>query len=326
MIEALFGFIARLIASVLALVLVCGIVLTLQARSADRVLLDPLTYQLALAGTNTYLRLPDLVTAEVMALRRKSPEPKPDDIPALLLHSLEPQDLHNLTTLLLPSAEVQRVTEETIEQALGYTTMRRDTVVVDLSGLKRNALGKNGALALEILAGALPECGTPGCPSSTQVAERLDPATVVGALPDALPLVEGPEVPDPRKELATARMLLGFAPLALLALLAVVGLFGARSRAGWLRWSGVPLLVAGAIAVVAGVMAAPGIELAWGLAIAGIDDLPSPETMRQLRAVFDAVAAEYVHHLQFEGGAVALVGFALTLFSFFVPERRLHGA
>jgi len=323
MIETLFAFIARLLATLLALVFVCATVLLLNLRSADAVLFDPLTYQLALAETNTWLKLPDLITAEVVHLRESEPGAGSDDLGATLYRSLEPQDLRNLARLLLPPTEVQRLAEDALEQGFAYLEMRQDQVVLDLTALKRNAAGKSGAQALEILAGGLPECGEPGCPSSTQVMAEFDPKALVAEVPDEYPLIEGAEDPDPREELAATRAALGFAPLVLVALLAVVCLFGARSRAGWLRWSGVPLLVAGLIAIGLGISVGPGADLGWAYLLDQVDDLPSPTTLAQLRAIFDAINAEHVRHLQFEGGAVALVGFALTLLSFFVPERRL---
>lgn len=327
MIEALFGFIARLIACVLALVFILCANSVLQLRTADKVLLDPLTYQLALAETNTWLALPDLVTAEVMHQRESlRADAEAGDPKAMVITALEPQDLRRLSTLLLPPAEAQRVVEDGIAQGFDYLEMRRDTVALDLTGLKRNASGRNGAQAIEILVGTLPECATPGCPNPEQIAAHVDPRTLFGALPDSQPLIVGPADPDPREGVAFGRLLLGFAPLALLLLLALVALFGARSRAGWLRWSGVPLMLTGALALTQGAMAGPGIDFAWSQYLAEVDQELSREVAQHLRAVFEAVMAEFVRHLQFEGGAVALTGMALVLLSFFVPDRRSHGA
>lgn len=327
MIEAFFNFIAKAIAAFLGLVFVILTAVVLQVRSSDTVLLDPLTYQLALAETNTYLKLPELVAAEAQHRRGDYAEAAAaGDLGAILVTSLEDQDWRNLTTLLLPAAEVQRLSEDAIQQGFDWLEMRQDTVVLDLSNLKRNAAGKNGTKAVEILAGALPECGEPGCPSSTQVAAEFDPKAVTADLPDNLPLIDGPRDPDERVEVARLRAMSGFAPLALGLLLAVVALFGARSRAGWLRWLGVPLLLAGLLAIGLGLGAPRAQDLVWAQYLIEVEDAFSPAVVAQLRAVVGSVTAEFVRHLQFEGGLVALVGLALTLISFFVPEPRLRAA
>jgi len=208
------------------------------------------------------------------------------------------------------------------ENAVRFFKMERERIALDLRPLKANLTGKAGRQAVEIVAGALPECGEPGCPQPSTVAASIDLAAFAADQPDALVLAEKPEPPDPREQLALGRMLLGFAPLALLLLLGAVGLFGARSRTGWLRWCGAPLLLAGAIAVGVGFATGPINDWTWSMAMLETERGLTVEVVTQLRAVFAAVNAEVVRHLQFEGGVVALAGLALVLLSFFVPDRR----
>lgn len=323
MIEALFGLIARLIALVLALVFIACTTAVLTVRSADAVLLDPLDWQLALAQSNVYLKLPDLVAAEAMHHRDDLVRDLPaDDVRRQVIASLEAEDWKNLARLLLPANEVQPMTETALEDGFAYLEMRRDDLALDLTGLKRNARGKPGARAVEILAGALPECAQPGCLEPSTAAAALDVGATVDRLPDRLPLAAAAPDPDWRKDFARVRGLLGFAPLVLGVLLLGVGLFGARSRAGWLRWTGIPLLIAGGLAIGAGAATGPAMDWVWAESLADAMETFSLPVWTQVRAIADAVVAEQLRHLQFEGGVVALTGLALTLVAFFVPDRR----
>jgi hypothetical protein len=127
---------------------------------------------------------------------------------------------------------------------------------------------------------------------------------------------------DPRTAIRAIRSGARFGPLLPLGLLLLVTIFGVRSLQGWLRWWGIPLFVAGLIALGISIAAAPALDWAWVNFIAvRIPTLVSLGISGVAHALLNAVAYELSKRMVLYAGAVLLLGLAAIGASILVRKK-----
>jgi hypothetical protein len=178
--------------------------------------------------------------------------------------------LHNL----IPPEDMQEMAEQTLDSLFTYLNAEAESAAIPLTTLKTRLAGPEGLKVVETLIKAQPPCTleqiasmaatitTSGelifCNPGSEMITTLQPifqeqlAQVSTGIPDEAiliepsPLTEG----DPRQGMRTARTVMRLSLLIPLVLLLVITLFAVRDWASWLRWWGIPLLVAGLISLV----------------------------------------------------------------------------
>jgi hypothetical protein len=186
-------------------------------------------------------------------------------------------DLEAIARELAPpdwlSAQIERAVRDLVAVAEEPERNQMPGLVISLRQVKERALGEPGDRALSIAVEALPLCApdrpplelnsdTPVCkppdvdlnPFLSRLKTLLGP--LVERVPDTFVVSWQPEQQDTLEDLRQTGQTLDrirFALLLLvalnLALLALVWVLVVRSPAGWLRWTGVPLLLLGLLAL-----------------------------------------------------------------------------
>ncbi len=274
------------------------------------------------------------------------------------LNNLSSDQWQALILHLLPPRELQEMTETTLDQLFAYLNGETDTAKMPLVKLKARLTGQAGQDLLLLLIDAQPPCteeqqaqinsgnfGGDGRPPVVCAArgETLDKLLrelqsqmneAASKIPDEAPLVKppsasdpssggGPLGKDPHAALQKINTAVRLSPLLPLALLFLMTLFGARSMKGWLRWSGIPLFIAGLIPLSFGIAALPAFENAWIRYI--VPKFPPMFSTSSLIKLGHDLAHSVVRDLaiwvMLEAGLIALLGLGAIVGSYYVKPR-----
>ncbi len=219
-------------------------------------------------------------------------------------------------------------------------------LTISLREVKVRALGEPGDRALSIVLNALPECppgqapldlgsDTPICkpaglnlnPFLAQLKTFLPP--LVERLPDTYRVEWQPQQVDVLEDLQQAGRTLDQLRFALLllvaldvALLGLIWLLAVRSPGEWLRWTGMPLLLLGLLALLLAVLI-PRV-IAWGVERAAFEaeaDVPVRVT-DSLEVALQDFSTLLFRPALFIGVVLVFVGLLLTLISPLFPGRQ----
>lgn len=166
------------------------------------------------------------------------------------------------------------------------------------------------------------------------IEENLD--EFVGELPDEAVIGENFMDGDPDESSAsddgdmqigqTIRRIRSYLRLSLVVpgvLLLLIGVFGVRSFRDLLRWWGIPLLIAGLVALVISVLSMPLFN--WFLRTYVEGQIPGYLSQEFVDFGFEvgrSTIRSYVKAVTLQAGGIALVGLAATTISAFIKPRR----
>ncbi len=277
----------------------------------------------------------------------------PSGMPSFF-QNLTAADYQAILTILLPPSDLKAMAESTLDQLFAYLNGETDTVTVSLIKLKERLAGQAGTDLIMQLINAQPDCTEEDLAQMTsgasdggmvlckppddvipivvaQLQGQLDSA--VTTIPDeatiikppspgAVPSGSGPFGADPITTIRMARLIIRLSPLLPLALLLFVTLFAVRSLKSWMRWWGIPIFFAGAIALGLGIAALPALNTAWTMFV--IPRIP-PYIPPDIAGIGQELVRFIVHAIT-EGIALRAVillaiGLAAWIGSYFVKTK-----
>ena len=277
------------------------------------------------------------------------------------MKNLTRDDWERLIRTLLPQDLMQSMTEEALEQVFAYSNGETDSASMSLVLLKERLASQTGRDVIELLVTAQPPCteeelvqmnarvsggegemvlcNPPKDRYSTLVSDMQNElAGLVAEMPDEAVLIKpatdkvagtdaGPFDQDPLTVLRYIRLGFRFSPLLPLGILLLVTVFGVRSLKGWLRWWGIPMLIAGLISFGIGIAALIGLDWVWVNHVAvRIPPYLSSGMSEIGRDLLNSVVRELSKSLMLESGALSLVGLAAILASYFVRVKPKEAA
>lgn len=273
------------------------------------------------------------------------------------LNNLSHEDRQTLIRTLLPPDLMQSMTDEALDQVFAYLHGETDTAGVSLVRFRERLTGETGREVIELLVAAQPLCDEeqlealaanlsggegemdlcrpPQDRHETLLSEmQTKLSSVVADLPDEAVILKPPSeivaaAPegdplglDPVSALRYLLLGIRFSPLLPLGILVLVAVFGVRSRKGWLRWWGIPMLIAGLIAFGFGVVPLLGLDWIWVNQVeARIPSYASPGMAEVARGLLESLVRQMSITLMLESAALCLVGFAAILVSRFVLTK-----
>ncbi len=278
--------------------------------------------------------------------------------PMTFINNLTPDDWRALVTSLLPAEDLRQMTETTLDQVFAYLNGRADTAKLSLVKLKARLAGGSGRDLVLLLMNAQPPCteeqlatinaadfSAQGqapifCAATGAARDRLlgelqgqldqaaaripDEAVLIKPLSTTDPSAgSGPLGRDPVKALGILRLGIHLSPLLPVTLLLLVTLFGVRSIKSWLLWWGIPLFIAGLIALCLGIAALPGLNWAWThYAAPRIPPMFSSSSLVSIGLdVLRFVVRDLANWITIESGLLAALGLGAIVGSFFVKPK-----
>jgi hypothetical protein len=294
--------IARFLAYLFAILFVVTSVMALPLTIINQQMFNANLYKTALVEQNIYTRLPEIMG---VALTNGSSSGSGisgngNGMPPFF-QNITAANWQSLLTLLLPAADLQSMSESTLDQMVAYLNGETDTVTIPLDKLKERLTGPAGPDLIMQFINSQPPCSDQdlaqllkGTINGEMVLVFCKPPdfilsmevfllpellkTIVPQIPDTVVIINppAPGAPPPGKSpfgadpittLHSLRLLMRLSPLLPLILLLLVTLFAVRSLKGWLRWWGIPIFISAAIAIGLALLAQPTLSMGWNLLI-----------------------------------------------------------
>lgn len=266
-----------------------------------------------------------------------------------ILKDFSPKQWEELIRFLLPADELQYMTEAALDQVFSYLKGESNSASISLVNLKARLTGQAGEELILFLLDAQPPCtgeeqaqinagnfenggGTAiYCAASGETLAKVIPpmqnrlSKVAAQIPDKAILINPTSTSDaisggdPFITIRILRSWMRLSPLLPLSLLVLVTLFGVRSVKSGLRWWGIPLFLAGLIALSIGIAAQPLLDWVWvSYAIPHMQPIFSSGLAEPGHDLFSSVAGEFGKQLMLEAGLILLLGLAAIIGSFYV--------
>ncbi len=280
----------------------------------------------------------------------------------LFVWMLNQSDWEAILSAALPVAWLQTQTESVLDQLFAYLDSKANVIKLSLVELKENVRGEKGMALLLRMVRALPPCTNEQlgqlarigfstgledvlvCRPPEEIIALATPQAqaalneAIGKIPDEVDLVQvlngqantgdrttpaSPIGNNPLEAFRRVRLLVRLSWLVPLALLLPVTLFGVRSRKGWLRWWGIPLLIVGIIGVGLALTAWLGMD---GWMTTGVskmvDSMLTPSIAQLCWDAGRSIARPFVMWYGVAVGIIGLLGLALFAVSFFIKPNR----
>jgi hypothetical protein len=270
--------------------------------------------------------------------------------PPDFMKSLTAANWETILAGLFPADNLQMLTEDLIDQTFAYLDGESPVVTLSFVDLKTRINGTQGVDAMLELIRAQPECTeTQRDPMITAIREGSEPGIFCNPPEDALQglttdiqrmLVQTTEeLPDERilldlnsgentdtggglpGALRPIHFVLRVSPLIPLGFLLLVTLLAVRDPGSWLRWWGIPTLIAGILVIISTLFNTILFEQLWITVLA--NEAPpylSLGLLELVRGLATALIRRFSMGIVFGGVIITVTGLGLLIGSFFTKK------
>ena len=189
-----------------------------------------------------------------------------------LTKNLTAKDWENFILAIIPPQELEKISEETLDQIFEYLNGNSDSAHISFKKIKKRLASEEGVDAVMLLIEAQPDCTSADLMKIAQQEITLcKPPEMI--LPVLKPIVKiqlniaAATIPDQKTllqnkngslfEAQSLRALMRLSPLIPIVLLFLITLLVVRDLRSWLRWWGIPFLIAGGIGTVMSLITSP---------------------------------------------------------------------
>ena len=326
-----------------AILLVPSLALALVATNLEQSLFDPRLYKDAIKAAHVYEQLPGVIAAQIEAKAAND-----GGLAGIFMGAVGSDTMEQMLGSILSPELLQPVVEGGVDQVLAYVNGQSGQAEVGLGGLNeqlasnsaglvdqyfstlpdctfRDALGMAGGLLGGGGGGELPKCNPPAAvreaisvPLRAALEQQLSqiiPASV--SLASA-----GGGLASLFSALGWLRAAAELTPLIALFLFGLLSLVAVRSWRDLLRWWGMPLLIAGILALLAGLFIGPlGSGVLNGMVLSRLSASASLALTQLLAQLTAAVASGIARPIILDALLVSVLGGGLLVAARFVPEE-----
>jgi len=257
------------------------------------------------------------------------------------------KDWENLITTLITPRQAREITEQTLNGIFDYLNGKSDSVTISLLPIKEK-LAQNSAQAVKQVLAAQPDCtadqlvtltaeltnpdeseggGNVWCNPPAEAMPVLDP--LIGELfqdrtaqmPDSVPVFTKEQGKDILPRIDVARWIMRLSLLIPLAFLLLMTLLAVRSRESWLRWWSLPLISAGALGLLTGILIEPVTRF---ILTTQAPRIPA-QMARFVEATLDlmlAVTREISNPVMLYSGLILAAGIAMMALARYIANKK----
>jgi len=263
--------------------------------------------------------------------------------PAFIQH-MTAEQWQVLVEDLIPQQQMQVMTEDALDQILGFINGSIPSPNISLVALKKTLGSPSGLNAALTVISAQPECtiaqiekfiasaAVDICKPPEQILALIAPIiesqlqVAASAIPDGLPLIPAASSKSVEIQVRRLRLLrtsMFLSPLIPLAFLIGMTLVAVRTFKGWLIWWGWPMLLGGMLGSVICFNGAAFLRLsAEGILFKQLPFVVPPVVSSTLGAFFDAALFEILKPAAWENLALCTIGLVMILISTFATRNK----
>ncbi len=321
-----------------AILFVLAAVIAILLFNFDRRAFTAETYQQAFAREDFYNKIPSLLAQSVTSGTDPSQQP-------LGMQGLTQETWDDFFRALLPPELLKPIGDNVLASTFAYLNLETDSIQIDLSPVKASMLGETGTQAALVLIRSLPACTIDQaalimfgmfsgnqiqlCNPPEDVLPMLMPLiqgqmqTAASLIPDELTLFTAPLQNDPRQRLQAVRFMMRLSPLLPIFFLLALTVLCVRSLNDWLKWWGIPTLIAGLLTFIMGLLGAP----VFGRLIAFVLSSRLPNYLPEFLSTFSGdLATAMVRALLvpviWQGLILSMIGVLMTASLYLVQGRN----
>ncbi len=273
------------------------------------------------------------------------PEKEEDtDSQLAIFKNLTAKDWEVLITSLFTQDTLQSFTEESMDAAFDFLNGNADSVEIPLYLIKEPLLNEEGVDAVFAFLAAQPPCTTE---DMLEMANAMTGGELVFCNPPEesivliKPMIEAQlktyaeNIPDTQTvlkdvglntqflEAQSVRVLMRLSPLVPLGLLMLITVLVVRSLQSWLRWWGIPMLIAGGLGLLFSLMAGPMLQFLFNLLFLSRVPMELSGSVLDLSYdIFTSVAHNLVENMALYALITAIIGAAMTLSAFISSKKE----
>jgi hypothetical protein len=283
------------------------------------------TYKQAFKEQGIYAQAPSLIASLIT-------DPANGSMPALM-SLLNKGELAFVISSILPPAEIEAVTNDTLDSTFDFINGKSDSVNISLLPFKQSMAGEGGMRAFMQILQSQPAC-TPEqviqmglgilsantdlkmCNPPQEVLQLIMPLIkeqiqqISQSIPDKLTLVtsDQAEAANFRTRLSQIRIGIKLTFLLPVVLLIALTLFVVRSLKDWLKWWGIPFLATGVATLILALIGAPLVRFIVRIIFLQNNLNLTTEISGVIQNVIDSVARQILVPVAIEGVILLLVG------------------
>ena len=332
----------QFLAAICAILFIISTVAVLLVFNIEAKAFSSETYKQAFEDQRMYERMPAILATALTSTMG----PNINAIP--FLKGLTLEDWQNTILVLLPPEELKAMADNALDSTFDYLNGKTDSAVISLLPVKTQLAGPSGMnvvlqilslqpactaeqltqMALGLLGGQIALCNPPPEAIGLMtpfIQSQLQTMTTI--IPNEVTFIPGTlsgTPADPRLRLNTIRSTIKLTPLLPALFLLGMTIFAVRSLVDWLTWWGWSFMIAGASAVLIGLVGSPLVGWILQLFIQnqGTIQIP-PVFVASIAETTSAVARQLLTPVLVQGAILGFIGLGMAVLAMFLPKPEI---
>ena len=323
----------KIFAVIFSILFVIALVISIFLYSFEKKAFDAETYKNALQNENIYERMPAMLANQLVASNENSS--------GAVTKNLTAKDWEILLSALVPPEELENIGERAIDEVFELLNGNANYASVPLDGIKESLKSEESIdIILSILesqppctaidsinlvSGEMPFCNPPEA-TKPLIKPFLQNQLIIAAdnLPDEKVFLEKSTMGTELTDLQALRLLMRLSPLVPMILLLLITITIIRSLKTWLRWWGIPFIIAGGTTLFLSILSGPLLDktLTYSLFEKEFPIETSEFIIQTISDIVLQITHSIVENIALYALILISLGIGMTIASLFVGKRE----